>query len=76
MWAVRHRQMKGKSYILSTHCTAIQMGQASESVSKIACLLNSISSAQLDSDSNQSQCDMVAIKDKEHCEEVLPEQHL
>jgi len=48
--------MKGKFYIVSTHYTAIEMGQASEPVGKRACLLNpnQISEPIMDSGSNES----------------------
>jgi hypothetical protein len=67
--------MKGKFYIVSTHYTAIEMGQASQPVGKRACLLNpnQISEPIMDSGSNESLCGVVSTKDKEYCAEVLPE---
>jgi hypothetical protein len=68
--------MKGKFYILSTHCTAIETGQASEPVGKRACPLNpnQISELIMDSGSNESLCGVVAMEDEEYCAEVLLEQ--
>jgi hypothetical protein len=53
----------------------MQKRQASEALSKRACLLNpnQISELIMDRDSNESQCDMVATEDEECCEEVLME---
>jgi len=78
MRAERQGQTKGKFYILSTHCTAMQKGQASEPVSKIAHLLNQnqISELIMDSNSDKSLCDVAAVEDEEHCAEVLLETHL
>ena len=75
VWAVGQRQIKGKFYILSTHCTAIEMVQASEPLGKRACLLNrnQISELIMDSGSNESLCGVVAMEDEEYCAEVLPE---
>jgi hypothetical protein len=69
--------MKGKFYILSTHCTAIETGQASEPVGKRACLLNpnQIPELIMGTGSNDSLCGVVAMEDEEYCAEVLP-QHL
>jgi hypothetical protein len=69
VWAVGQRQMKGKFYILSTHSTAIEMGQDSEPVGKKACLLNPnhISELIMDSGSNESLCGVVATEDEEYC---------
>lgn len=49
-------------FILSTHCTAMHKGQASEPVSKKDCLvnLNQISELVMDSDSNESLGNVVA----------------
>jgi hypothetical protein len=41
MWAAVQEQMEGKFYILSTHCTVLQKGQALESVSQRDHLLDS-----------------------------------
>jgi len=56
VWAVGQRQTKGKFYIVSTHCTAIETGQASEPMGKRACLLNlnQISELIMDSGSHES----------------------
>jgi len=64
-----------KFYIVSTHCTPIETGQASEPVGKRACLLNpnQISELIMDSGSNESLCGVVATEDKEYCAEVLLE---
>jgi len=60
--------MKGKFYILSTHCTATEMGQASEPKGKRACLLNpnQISELIMDSGSNESLYGVVATEDEEY----------
>lgn len=65
--------MKGKLRILITHCTTMQKGQALEPVSKKACLLhpNQVSELIIDSNSDESQCDVHATEDEEYCEEVL-----
>ena len=75
VWAVGPKQMKGKFYIFSTQCTAIEMGQASEPMGKRACLLNpnQISELIMDSGSNESLCGVVAMGDEEYCAEVLLE---
>ena len=78
MWAEGQGQTKGKFYVLSTHCTAMQKGQASEPVSKTACLLNQnqISDITMDSKSDESLRDVAAMKDEEYCAEVLLQPHL
>jgi hypothetical protein len=70
--------VKGKFYVLIRHCTAMQKGQASEPANNRACLLNPNQMPELimDSDSDESKCNMPAAEDEEHCEEVLLESHL
>jgi hypothetical protein len=70
--------MKGKFYIFSIHCTAMQKELVLESMGKTACLpnQNQISELIMHSESNDSQCNMVAMEDKKCCEEVLMEPHL
>jgi hypothetical protein len=77
MWAVGQGQTKGKYYILSTHCTAMQKREALEPVSKRACVLNlnHISELITDSNSKESQCNVVATENEDCCE-VLMEPHL
>jgi len=60
--------MKGKFNILSMHCTATQKGQALEPVSRRANLLNlnQISEMIIDSDSDETQCDVAAMEDEEY----------
>jgi hypothetical protein len=60
--------MKGKCYILSMHCTAMQKGQALKPVSRRANLLNlnQISEMITDSDSDESQHDVAAMDDEEY----------
>lgn len=55
-------------YILSMHCTTMEKGQALEPVSRWAHLLNpnQISELITDSDSDGSQCDVVAMGDEEY----------
>jgi hypothetical protein len=55
-------------YILSMHCTTMEKGQALEPVSRRAHLLNpnQISELITDGDSAGSQCDVVAMGDKEY----------
>jgi hypothetical protein len=78
MQAVQKGQAKGKFYIFSTHCTAMQKGQALELVTMRACLLNPNQISELIKDSNsvESQCDMDAAEDEKCCKEVLLEPHL
>jgi hypothetical protein len=77
MWAVWQRQKKGNFHILSTHCTAMQKGQASEPVSKKDCLLNPNQTSELIMDSNsiESLGNVVATGEDKYCEEVLLELH-
>jgi hypothetical protein len=60
--------MKGKFYILSMHCRAMQTGQALEPVSRRANLLNvnQISEMITDSDSDESQHGVAAMDDEEY----------
>ena len=78
LWAEGQGQMKGKFYILSAHCTAMQKGQVLEPVSKTACLLNQnqISKLTMDSNSNETLCDVAAMEDEEYRAEDLLERHL
>jgi hypothetical protein len=78
MWAEGQGQTKGKFYILSTHCTTMLKGQASEPVSKTAHLLNEnqISEIIMDSKSDETLHDVAAMEDEEYSAEVLLETHL
>jgi len=78
MWAEGQGQTKQKFYILSTHCTAMQNGQALEHVSKKACLQNpnQIPELIMDGKSDESLCDVVATEYEEFREKVLLEPHL
>jgi hypothetical protein len=78
MWAEVQGQTKQKFYILNTHCTAMQNGQALEQVNKKACLLNvnQIPELIMDGESDESLCDVVATEEEENHENVLLEPHL
>jgi phosphosulfolactate phosphohydrolase-like enzyme len=56
----------------------MQKGQASEPASKTTRLLNEnqISELTMNSNSDESLCNVAAMEDKEYCAEVLLETHL
>ena len=78
MWAEGQGQTKQKFYILGTHSTAMQKGQALEHVSKKTRLLNpnQIPELIIEGNSDKSLCDAVATDDEEYHEKVLLEPHL
>jgi hypothetical protein len=74
----KSRHKGNSTFLVHTLCTALQKGHTSEPMSITACLLNpnEIPELIMNSDSNESQCDVVATEDEQCCEEVLLEPHL